>query len=57
MSIYDAKKSIDLRICHLAANRRDIASPDLGQVLAGLNFMWELMRAHLRPEWKDRFPA
>lgn len=56
-SVHDAKKSIDLRICHLAVNRRDIASPDLEQVVEGLNYMWELMRAHLRVEWKDRFPA
>ncbi|WP_336644625.1 hypothetical protein [Microbacterium sp. USHLN186] len=57
MSVTDVKASIDLRICHLSVNRHDVATPNLGRVLEALEYMWELMRAHLRPEWKERFPA
>ena len=56
-SVSDVKVAMDRRIFHLAVNRSEYEAPNLGSVVEGLDFMWDLMRAHLRPEWKDRFPA
>lgn len=56
-SVKEVKLTIDRRICHLAVDRHTHDVPNLGTIIEGIDYMWDLMRAHLRPEWKDRFPA
>lgn len=50
------KTSIDRRICHLALDRDEQTPPHLYVAAEGVEFMWTLMHANLRPEWRGRMP-